>query len=83
MDKLISYILMESQLIDFPIDDQFSRGMQPQAGRMLNAKALKNMGIVTEVISPPAKFPKDIILNGRIPLNISLSSQIHILWKRW
>lgn len=38
------------------------------AGRMLNAKALKNIGIITEVISPHAKFPKDIILNIRIPL---------------
>lgn len=35
---------------------------------MLNSKALKNMGIINEVISPYVEFPNDIILNRRIRL---------------
>ena len=50
---------MESQLIDSLTNDQFSKGMQPLASRMLNAKALKNMRIITELISPPAELSKD------------------------
>lgn len=68
MGRLISNILMESQLIDSLTDDHFSKGMQPLAGRMLNAKDLKNMRIINEVISPPTEFSKDIILNIMIPL---------------
>lgn len=83
MGRLISDILMESQLIDSLTDDQFSRGMQPLAGRMLNAKAMKNIMITTKAINPPSEFPKDIILNIRFLWNISLSSQSYILLKRW
>lgn len=38
MGRLISYILMESQLIDSLTDTQFSKGMQPLDGNILNAK---------------------------------------------
>lgn len=68
MGRLISDILMESQLIDSLTDNQFSKGMQPLPGRILDDKALKNMRIITEVISPPVEFPKDIILNKMISL---------------
>lgn len=68
MGRIISIILMESQLIDSLIDDLFSKGMRPLVGRVFNTKALKNMGTITEVISPPTQFTKDIILNGMIPL---------------
>lgn len=42
--------------------------MQPLVGRMLNAKDLKNMGIIFEVITPYAELPKEIIHNRRIHL---------------
>lgn len=47
MGRLILDNLMEVQLIDSLTDDQFSKGMQPPTSRMLNAKALKNIGIIT------------------------------------
>lgn len=59
---------MEIKLIDSLIDYQFSKGMQPLAGKMFNAKGLKNMSIITEVISPLAEMPKEVIHNRRIPL---------------
>lgn len=58
LGRLISDILTESQLIDSSTDDQFSKGMQLLDGRMLNAKGLKNMGIITDVISPHGEFPR-------------------------
>lgn len=68
LGRLISYILVERKLIDSLTDDQFSKGMQHMPGRMFNAKGLKNMGIITDVITPPAEIPKEIIHNRRIPL---------------
>lgn len=68
LGRLISNILMESQLIDSLIDYQFSNGKTPLVGRMLNTKGMKNMGIITDVIIPPAKMPKEVIHNRRIPL---------------
>lgn len=68
MGRLISDILMEIQLIESLTDNQLSKGMQHLTDRILNTKGLKDMGITTEVISPHAELPKEIIHNRRIPL---------------
>lgn len=70
MGRMISYVLMESQLIESLTYDQFCKGMEPLTGRMLNAKVLKNMRIITEMVGPPSEFPNDTILNRRIPLKV-------------
>lgn len=67
LGRMISDILMKSKLIDSLIDDQFSKGMQPLAGKMFDAKGLKNMGII-EAIRPPSEIPKEVVHNRRIPL---------------
>ena len=77
--RLVLDILMESKLINSLTYDQFSKGMQPLTGRMFNAKGMKNMGIIIEVISPHTEIPKEVIHNRMILWNILLSSQSHIL----
>lgn len=66
---LISDILMESQLVDSLTDDQFTEGMKPTFEEWLNTTSMKNMKIITEVISPSAEVSKEAIRNRRIPLN--------------
>lgn len=68
LGRLISDILMESKLIESLIKDQITKRLEPLVREMLNANGQKNMGIIPELISPPAKIPKGDIYNRRIPL---------------
>lgn len=49
--RLISNILMESKLIDSLTEAQITKMLAPQVGKMLNARSLKNMGIIFEITS--------------------------------
>lgn len=42
--------------------------MESLVGKMFNAKSLKNMDIITELINLHAEIPKEDICNSRIPL---------------
>lgn len=69
LSRLISDLLMESQLIDTIPNDQFSLGMESTSGKWLNKNGFKNMEIITDIIIPHAEASKYVIHNRRIPLN--------------
>lgn len=52
---------MESKLIDYLAEDQITKELEPLVGKMFNAKGLKNMGIISEVISHSSKISKEYI----------------------
>lgn len=87
LGRLISNILMENQLIDSLTDDQFIEGMKLMAGKLLNTKGLKKMGIITDVIIPLIEMPKDMVHNKRIPLEdflvFSTSYSLNDVVKFW
>lgn len=68
LGRLILYILMESKLIYSSTADQITKRLEPLVRKMFNAKGLKNMGIIPELISSDAKIPKEDIYKKRIPL---------------
>lgn len=59
---------MERKLIDSLIDAEKTKGMESLIGIFFKAKSLKNMGIATDLTSPPVEIPKEVICNTRIPL---------------
>lgn len=67
LGRLILYILMESKLIDSLTEAQITKGLEPLIGKMFNAKILKNMSIIPELISPSAEISKEDIYNRMIP----------------
>lgn len=69
LSRMISDIMMENKLIDSLIDDQFTEGTEPTSIKWLNGNGLKNMKIITEVISPLAEVSKEEIHNIRIYVN--------------
>lgn len=68
LERLILDILMESKTIDSLIEDQITKGLEPLVGKVLNAKCIKNMIIISELISPPTEIPKEFLYNRRITL---------------
>lgn len=47
LGRSISDILMESKLIGSLTEEQITKGLEPQVGKLFNAKGLKNIGIIT------------------------------------
>lgn len=68
LGRLLSYILMENKLIDSLTEAQITKELEPQVGRMSNARSLKSMGLISELTSNPAEVSKEAISNRRIPL---------------
>lgn len=68
LGRLISNILMESKLIDSLNEAQITKELEPQVGRMFNARSLKNMGLISELTSNLGCLSKEDISNKRIPL---------------
>lgn len=55
-------------MIDCLIDAEKTKGLGSLVGNFFNVKSLKNMGIVTDLTSPPVEIPKEVICNKRISL---------------
>lgn len=72
LGRLVSDILMESKLIDSLIEDQITKGIEPQVSKMFNSKGMKNIRIIPEVISLPDEIPKEDVYNKRVPLEYFL-----------
>lgn len=68
LGRLISYILMESKLIDSLTEAQITKELKPHVRNMFNARSLKNMGIIYELKRNPAEVSKEVISNIRIHL---------------
>lgn len=72
LGMLVFDIMMHIKLIDSLTEYQITRGIEPQVQIMCYAKTLKNMGIITELISEPAEIPKEYICNRRVHLEYFL-----------
>lgn len=68
---------MESKLIDSLTEAQITKEMEPQVGRMSNARSLKNMGLIYELTSNPAEVSKEAISIRRIPVEDFPISTMH------
>lgn len=68
LGRLISNILMESELIDSLTEARIIKELEPQVGKMSSARSMKTMGVIYELTSNHVEVPKEATSNRRIHL---------------